>query len=113
MAYKKDFVDFTIIPLTYTITTNEDNFDYTQNGDYSSIVKFINNTSSLNITGFLVETEGHYLLIYNSIDSTYDIVLKDDTTSDSANRLKLSAGDITLSPGERVQLIYLDDRWRD
>jgi len=106
--------EYTLLPFEYTITTNEDNFDFTIDGIFYSLLKFTNNTSSLDITGFIIESEGHYLTIYNSANSTQNIVLKyDDVNSSADNRIKpISGVDITLTPGEKTILLYLDGKWR-
>jgi len=113
MAYFTEKVSYILVPNNLTITTNQDNYSIVNGDEAFSLIKLMNSTSSLDITGFIAQEEGFYLTIYNSINSTYNIVLKHDTTSTAENRIDNRAGaDITLAPGEFTILLYLDERWR-
>jgi hypothetical protein len=106
---------YTIKPQSLTISTNQDDLTLTYDNSTISFYVLTNTTSSLDITGLMVEDDGHQMKIYNSSNSTENIVLKHDSSSSSeVNRFYFqSTSDITLTPGQSVDLVYIESAWRN
>lgn len=70
------------------------------------------NQPGIYITGIIAATEGTVILLYNW--GQYDLHLKQDSVlSLAANRLWLpGAQDLTMRPGDSVQLVYTSSNWR-
>ena len=91
------------------IAANTDNYDPT--GLSTAAVLRLTTDASRNITGLAGGADGRIVVIHNV--GSFNIVLKDETTSTAANRFALSA-DVTLVPDNVCVLQYdsTTSRWR-
>jgi hypothetical protein len=91
------------------ITSNQD--DYAPTGNATASVFRLSSDASRDITGIANGADGRVLLLMNV--GSFDIVLKNDTTSTAANRF-LFGTDHTLSAGQAIALIYdaTATRWK-
>lgn len=91
------------------ITANQDDYDPADLN--SATVVRLSSDAARDITG-IVSGGGRRILLVLNVGS-FDIVLKDDTTSTAANRFQLN-GDVTLAADEGAFLWYdaTSSRWR-
>lgn len=83
------------------ITANTD--DYAPTGLSGASVLRLSTDASRNLTGLTGGSDGRRIIIRNV--GSFDLVLKDDTTSTAANRFQLPS-DVTLTPGSQALLQY-------
>lgn len=91
------------------ITANTD--DYNPTGLSTASTLRLSTDASRNLTGIQGGADGRILLLHNV--GSFDLVLKDDTTSTAANRFQLST-DVTLAADQSTLIQYdaTSSRWR-
>lgn len=91
------------------ITANTD--DYNPTGLSTASVLRLSTDASRNLTGIQGGADGRVLVLHNV--GSFDLVLKDDTTSTAGNRFQLNS-DITIGPNQSTVIQYdsTSSRWR-
>lgn len=78
----------------------------------ASVVEFVGG-SAQNLTGFRAPETNKTRLLFLYVSQAGTITVKNDATSETANRIITNTGaDVSLTTGKGMLLIYLSSKWR-